>query len=167
MEKERARMISHIDHIVLTVRDIDKSVTFFTTTFGMTPITYANGRKAVTFGTQKINFQLVGDEVRNHALEGSGDVCLIASVSVEQMQSHLASLEVEVLEGPVSKNGAQGEMQSIYINDLDNNLIEIGFYPSANNSSATEKSQKTSKTNTSKKTTKPRSKKTNTKNNKA
>lgn len=122
-------MISHIDHVVLTVRDIDKSIEFFTSTLGMSPVTYSNGRRAVTFANQKISFNLVGEEVRNHALEGSGDLCLIASVSIEQMLSHLAALDVEVLDGPVEKTGAQGEMQSIYINDLDNNLIEIGFYP--------------------------------------
>lgn len=122
-------MISHLDHIVLTVKDVDKSVDFFSKTLGMTPITYAKNRKAVAFGNQKINFNVVGQEVRNHAMEGSGDLCLIASVSLEKMQAHLANLHIIILEGPITKIGAQGEMQSIYINDLDNNLIEISFYP--------------------------------------
>lgn len=122
-------MISHIDHLVLTVRDIDKSVEFFTTTLGMTPVVYSNGRKAVTFGNQKINFNLIGQEVRNHAMEGSGDLCLVANVAMQQILDHFAELKLDILEGPVTKNGAQGEMQSIYINDLDNNLIEISFYP--------------------------------------
>ncbi|TBR43531.1 VOC family protein [Marinomonas agarivorans] len=170
-------MISHIDHIVLTVTDIDKSVEFFATTLGMTPITYANGRQAVAFGTQKINFQLVGEEVRNHALEGSGDVCFIAEVGIEQMLAHLAALDITILEGPVTKNGAQGEIQSIYFNDLDNNLIEIGFYPQENVTTNATKSQKaSSKTkgsgdtekspstkSTTAKSSKPRSKKSTTK----
>lgn len=135
-------MISHIDHIVLTVRDIDKSVEFFKSVLGMTPVAYSNGRKAVTFGNQKINFNLLGQEVRNHAMEGSGDVCLVASVALEQVQEHLASLKIDVIEGPVMKNGAQGEMQSIYINDLDNNLIEISSYGSQAKSSVEDAAEK-------------------------
>ena len=138
-------MISHIDHIVLTVRDIEKSVEFFTKTLGMSSVTYSNGRRAVAFGNQKINFNVVGQEVRNHALEGSGDVCLVANVGLEQMQSHLAALHIEILEGPVKRNGAQGEMQSLYINDLDNNLIEISFYPTQENTDSTPHSNEENK----------------------
>jgi len=153
-------MISHIDHIVLTVRDIDKSVEFFASILGMTPVTYANGRKAVTFGNQKINFNLLGQEVRNHALEGSGDVCLVTSVSLQQMQDHLAALQIDIIEGPITKNGAQGDIESIYINDLDYNLIEISAYPEQENSAQTEEKvaktpakktrSRTSKSNTTK-----------------
>ncbi|EAQ67184.1 probable biphenyl-2,3-diol 1,2-dioxygenase III [Marinomonas sp. MED121] len=122
-------MISHIDHLVLTVSDIDASVKFFEEVFSMTPITFANGRKAVSFGNQKINFQTAGQEMRNHALEGSGDLCLIASVSLEEVIEQLNQHNIEVLEGPVEKTGAMGPMMSVYINDLDNNLIEISRYP--------------------------------------
>lgn len=121
-------MISHIDHLVLTVADIDASVTFFVDVLGMTPIIFGDGRKAVGFGEQKINLQLAGQEMRNHALEGSGDLCLIAAISLEEVMAHLAHKNIDLLEGPVEKMGAMGPMMSIYINDLDNNLIEISQY---------------------------------------
>lgn len=121
-------MISHIDHLVLTVSDIDASVNFFVEVFGMTPIIFANGRKAVSFGEQKINFQNAGQEMRNHALEGSGDLCLIATISLDEVIAHLNHKQVDILEGPVQKTGAMGPMMSVYINDLDNNLIEISRY---------------------------------------
>lgn len=122
-------MISHIDHIVLTVSDIDKAVTFYENVLKMEPITFAEGRRAVTFGQQKINFQSLGDELRNHAMEGSGDICFITNWTMEALQAHLKECQVPILEGPVTKNGAMGEMQSIYFNDLDNNLIEVSVYP--------------------------------------
>lgn len=123
-------MISHIDHIVLTVSDIEKAVAFYEQVLCMEAITFANDRRAVRFGQQKINFQKVGDELRNHALEGSGDVCLITDWPMEKVLEHLSQHKVVLLEGPVKKSGAQGEINSVYFNDLDNNLIEVSVYPS-------------------------------------
>jgi catechol 2,3-dioxygenase-like lactoylglutathione lyase family enzyme len=70
-------MISHIDHIVLTVADIDRSVAFYQRVLLMKAVTFAQGRKALTFGNQKINLQTLGQEPRNKAQVGSGDLCLI------------------------------------------------------------------------------------------
>ncbi|MBD6967643.1 VOC family protein [Vibrio parahaemolyticus] len=102
-------MIHHIDHIVLTVSDIEKSVDFYKRVLCMEEVTFANGRKAVTFGNQKINFQLLGQEPRNVANVGSGDVCLVS-------------------DWPVEKSGAVGAIQSVYFLDLDKNLIEVSVY---------------------------------------
>lgn len=121
-------MISHIDHIVLTVADIDRAVSFYESVLKLESFTFANGRKAVRFGQQKINFQVLGQELRNHAMEGSGDVCLITSWSLEEVVAHLNAHKITILEGPVSKSGAQGPIQSVYFNDLDNNLIEVSVY---------------------------------------
>lgn len=122
-------MIRHIDHIVLTVVDIEKAVAFYEKVLKMESVTFANDRRAVRFGQQKINFQHIGDELRNHTLEGSGDLCLITDWSLDEVIAHLKSCQVPILEGPVSKTGAQGEIQSVYFNDLDNNLIEVSVYP--------------------------------------
>lgn len=121
-------MISHFDHIVLTVADIDRAVLFYKTVLKMEPISFANGRRAVQFGQQKINFQLLGQELRNHAMEGSGDLCLITNWTIADVVGHLKSCKVTILEGPVSKSGAQGPIQSVYFNDPDNNLVEVSVY---------------------------------------
>jgi catechol 2,3-dioxygenase-like lactoylglutathione lyase family enzyme len=121
-------MISHFDHIVLTVADIDRAVLFYKTVLKMEPISFANGRRAVKFGQQKINFQLLGQELRNHAMEGSGDLCLITNWTIADVVGHLKSCKVTILEGPVSKSGAQGPIQSVYFNDPDNNLVEVSVY---------------------------------------
>jgi len=121
-------LISHIDHIVLTVADIERSVEFYKRVLHMEEISFANGRKAVKFGNQKINFQLLGQEPRNRAQVGSGDVCLITDWTLDEVQRHLSSENVEVVEGPVEKSGANGPIQSVYFVDPDLNLIEISVY---------------------------------------
>lgn len=121
-------MITHIDHIVLTVADIERSVEFYKRVLHMEESSFANGRKAVKFGNQKINFQLLGQEPRNRAQVGSGDVCLITNWTIDEVQRQLSSENVEVVEGPVEKSGANGSIQSVYFVDPDLNLIEISVY---------------------------------------
>ncbi|GAK87373.1 biphenyl-2,3-diol 1,2-dioxygenase III-related protein [Vibrio ponticus] len=122
-------MISRFDHIVLTVADIERSVKFYQRVLMMEPVTFANGRRAVRFGQQKINFQLLGQEPRNLALVGSGDLCLITDWSLEQVIKHLELQQVEIVEGPVTKSGALGAITSVYFSDPDLNLVEVSVYP--------------------------------------
>lgn len=122
-------MISHIDHIVLTVADIERAIAFYQRVLHMQPLTFGAGRRALTFGRQKINLQTPGQELRNHACRGSGDLCLITAWPPDRLLAHLAAEGVPVLEGPVTRAGAQGPICSIYINDPDGNLIEISSYP--------------------------------------
>lgn len=121
-------MISHIDHIVLTVSDIDASVEFYTRVLQMEAITMTNGRRALRFGNQKINLQTLGQEPRNKAGVGSGDVCLISNWSMDEIVKHLTVQNIEINEGPVMRSGAVGPIQSVYFLDPDRNLIEVSVY---------------------------------------
>lgn len=121
-------MISHIDHIVITVSDIDASVAFYTRVLQMEAITMTNGRRALRFGSQKINLQTLGQEPRNKAGVGSGDVCLISSWSMDEIVKHLLEQNVDINEGPVTRSGAVGPIQSVYFLDPDRNLIEVSVY---------------------------------------
>ena len=121
-------MISRIDHIVLTVRDIDRAAGFYSAVLGMQVETFAGGRKALHFGTQKINLQTLGQETRNHACIGSGDLCLITDMTPQDLLEHLALRGVSITEGPVAKTGARGPITSIYFNDPAGNLIEVSSY---------------------------------------
>ena len=122
-------MISHIDHIVLTVADIERSVAFYVRVLGMQAVSFGNGRRALRFGQQKINLQTLGMEPRNHAAVGAGDVCLITDWPTARVLARLAAEGVPVLEGPVTKSGAQGPIESVYFNDPDGHLIEVSRYP--------------------------------------
>lgn len=120
--------ISHIDHLVLTVRDVERSADFYARVLGLTPVTFAGNRQALRFGNQKINLQTLGEETRNHAGIGSGDLCLLATTPIDDILAHLVLEGVTVIEGPVEKSGAQGPMTSVYFNDPDGNLIEVSTY---------------------------------------
>ena len=121
-------MISHIDHIVLTVADIERSVVFYRRVLGLEAVTFTAGRRALKFGRQKINLQTLGQETRNRAGVGSGDLCLISDWPLERVMAHLAAEGVQLLEGPVTKSGAMGPILSVYFNDPDANLIEVSTY---------------------------------------
>ncbi len=121
-------MISAIDHIVLTVRDPNAAAAFYARVLGMEEVTFAGGRRAVAFGAQKINLQNLGDERRNHAAIGCGDVCLLTHWPAERTLAKLREQGVEIVEGPVTRSGARGPVTSIYFNDPDGNLIEVSRY---------------------------------------
>ena len=124
-------MIHAIDHLVLTVRDIEKSVAFYEQVLGLTAVTFAGGRRALQVGDQKINLQTLGQETRNFAGIGSGDICLLTDLPANQVLDRLRSEQVRVLEGPVQKTGARGAITSVYFNDPDGNLIEVSSYSSS------------------------------------
>ncbi|MGD2141484.1 MAG: VOC family protein [Burkholderiales bacterium] len=120
--------IDSLDHLVLTVRDIDATVSFYSSVLGMQPVTFAPGRKALAFGAMKINLHQAGREFEPKAQRptpGSADLCFITSVPMEQVVAHLAARKVNLLEGPVERTGAQGPILSVYFRDPDMNLIEV------------------------------------------
>ncbi len=121
-------MIRAIDHVVLTVRDPDRAAAFYARVLGMEPVTFGSGRRALRFGSQKINLHRLGQETRNHAGIGSGDLCLLTDWPVGRTLAHLAAEGVEVIEGPATKDGALGPITSVYFRDEDGNLIEIARY---------------------------------------
>jgi catechol 2,3-dioxygenase-like lactoylglutathione lyase family enzyme len=124
-------MIDHIDHIVLTTRDLDGCIRFYSEVLGMKLEKFAQGRLALKFGEQKINLHEWGKEFepRAHvAAPGTLDLCFIASIPLDQVMIKLKKSQVAILEGPVAKTGAMGPMQSVYVRDPDLNLVEISVY---------------------------------------
>ena len=120
--------IDSLDHLVLTVADIDTSIAFYTEALGMEVVTFAGGRKALSFGSQKINLHQRGKEFEPKAWApspGSADLCFLSSVPLTQVADHLAACGVNVIEGPVQRTGATGAILSVYVRDPDMNLIEI------------------------------------------
>jgi len=124
-------LIHHIDHIVLTTRDIAGCIRFYAEVLGMTLESFktpTETRQALRFGNQKINLHEWGKEFtpRAHvAAPGTLDLCFIASVPLDEVIARLKSSNVPILEGPVMKTGATGRISSVYVRDPDLNLIEI------------------------------------------
>ena len=121
-------MIDHIDHIVLTTRDQDACIRFYTEVLGMKLERFSGNRLAFHFWRQKINLHEWGREFDPKAhvpVPGSLDLCFIASVPLEAVINRLKQAGVRIIEGPVLKTGAASKIRSVYVRDPDLNLIEI------------------------------------------
>lgn len=120
-------MTIRLDHIVLTVASIAKTVTFYERALGFRAVTQ-DGRTALHFGDHKINLHEVGHEFEPKAMlakAGTGDFCLTGEEPVERLKSHLEGLGIDVFEGPVARTGARSDLRSIYFRDPDGNLVEV------------------------------------------
>lgn len=123
--------VEAIDHIVLTVKDVEAICAFYGRVLGMEVVTFGAGRKALAFGGQKINLHQQGREVEPKAanpLPGSADLCFVTAVPVAEVLAHLRANDVEVLAGPVPRTGAVGPITSLYFRGPDGNLIEVSNY---------------------------------------
>ncbi|MGZ5033512.1 MAG: VOC family protein [Usitatibacter sp.] len=124
--------IDRIDHLVLTVFDIERTIDFYARVLGMQPVTFAEGRRGLAFGRQKLNLHQAGREFEPKALKpgpGAIDLCLVSETPLEQVMAQLKADGVAIIEGPVPKTGALGPMMSVYFRDPDGNLIEVSNYP--------------------------------------
>lgn len=127
----QAIKISHLDHLVLTVKNIETSCRFYIEILGMKEITFQGNRQALLFGQQKINLHKYQQEFEPKAqipTPGSADLCLIIKGTIEEAIAHLQRHQIPILELPSQRTGATGEITSIYIRDPDLNLIELSVY---------------------------------------
>ena len=120
--------VDSLDHLVLTVRNIAATCDFYARVLGMETIAFGGGRKALSFGTQKINLHEHGSEFEPKAqtpTPGSADLCFITSVPLPNVIEHITACGVPIIEGPVRRTGATKPLLSIYFRDPDLNLIEV------------------------------------------
>lgn len=120
--------IDSLDHLVLTVKNIETTCAFYAKALGMEVIIFGGGRKALSFGSQKINLHEHGNEFEPKAQQptpGSADLCFITPVPLPDVVNHLDSYGVAIIEGPVQRTGATGPILSVYFRDPDMNLIEL------------------------------------------
>ena len=120
--------ITHIDHIVMTVNNIDETIWFYCDVLGMKEIEYDDERHAVQFGNQKINLHPKTNDISSTAefpTPGSLDICFISNTPVDEVSSMLLKHGIDVEAGPVKRQGATGKIISVYCRDPDGNLVEI------------------------------------------
>jgi len=123
--------IKNLDHLVLTVANLESTCRFYSEALGMEIITFNEDRKALKFGNQKINLHHIGNEFEPKAFKpsaGSADLCFITETPLEEVMQELQHKCFEIEEGPVARTGAVGKIVSIYLRDPDMNLIEISNY---------------------------------------
>ena len=128
-------LAERIDHLVLTVSDIEATTSFYRRALALQPETFRGPdgelRYALAFGRQKINLQDRGTVTPTKALKpplGSADFCLIAAVPLDDVVAHLTAERIPLEAGPVPRRGALGALRSVYFRDPDGNLIEIAEY---------------------------------------
>lgn len=121
-------LVDALDHLVLTVQSIPRSIAFYERVLGMEAREFKPGRYALHFGRQKINLHEVGHVVDpnvKHATPGSADVCFLTRMPLAEVSAHLQREQVAIVQGPVRATGAQATLQSLYFYDPDENLIEV------------------------------------------
>ncbi len=119
--------IRSLDHLVLTVKSLDLTLSFYKA-LGMEEVTFGNNRKALIFGSQKINLHEVGLEFEPKAqtpTPGSADLCFIVDTPLDEVIKELEQRGIEIIEGSVSRTGAVSALRSVYVRDPDQNLIEL------------------------------------------
>lgn len=124
-------MIDRLDHIVLTTTNIDACIDFYQRVLKMEVITFGEQHYALCFGKQKINIHQYGKEFEPKAhlpVPGALDLCFISDIPLCDVQMHIEQQGVKIIEGPVNRTGATGAIRSIYLRDVDLNLIEISEY---------------------------------------
>ena len=126
--------LEKIDHVVITVKDLNKTIDFYTNALGMKLQKFSSSldnnqiRCAVSFGSQKINIHEETKPIKPNALNpssGSMDICFISKNKINDWVHHLVKKGINIEIGPERKTGALGPILSIYIRDPDFNLIEI------------------------------------------
>ena len=121
-------VLDSLDHLVLTVASIKNTIAFYERVLGMAAREFKPQRYALHFGTQKINLHEVGtvlDPNVRHATAGSGDLCFLTQMPIDDVIAHLQAEGVAIVQGPVGATGARHRLRSVYIYDPDDNLIEI------------------------------------------
>jgi len=123
--------MERLDHLVLTVNDVEATCRFYSSVLNMEVVTFGEGRRALCFGRQKINLHQAGREISPHAQHptpGSADLCFITETPIAEIVRELTALGVPTEAGPVERTGAVGRLLSVYFRDPDLNLIEVSHY---------------------------------------
>ncbi|RBQ07031.1 VOC family protein [Pedobacter miscanthi] len=123
--------IKNLDHLVLTVANLESTCKFYSVALGMEIIEFGENRKALKFGNQKINLHQYGAEFEPKAFKpmpGTADLCFVTDFPLREVMQELKEKCIEIEEGPVERTGANGKIISVYLRDPDMNLIEVSNY---------------------------------------
>jgi catechol 2,3-dioxygenase-like lactoylglutathione lyase family enzyme len=120
--------VRELDHIVLVVTDIERSLEWYTGLLGLAPDRVEEWRAGeVPFPSVRIN---AGCVIDLFAGERSGlnmdHVCLV--VDRVDVEAAADDDRFDVLDGPAPRWGARGDGLSVYVSDPDGNTVELRCY---------------------------------------
>ncbi len=118
---------SGLDHIVLCVADVERTVAFYRDALGMDPREERPGKWSLHFGANKISLQdaATAPEIALDTVPGSGNFCVLTEEPMKRVADTLRAMGVEIVAGPGEREGATGKILSIYVRDPDGNLVEV------------------------------------------
>lgn len=128
-----APRLTGFDHIVLCVADIARTCDFYRRALGMRPREERPGKWSLDFGASKISLQSAetAPDIAEDTVPGSGNFCVLTDTPLSEVQAHLESEDIAIVKGPGERDGGAGLIVSIYFNDPDGNLVEVGSLVSA------------------------------------
>ncbi|KJY38337.1 MULTISPECIES: VOC family protein [Streptomycetaceae] len=121
--------VKAFDHLVLNVRDIERSLEFYGGLLGLEPVRVEEWRAGkVSFPSLRVTPETIIDLMSRPRGESNVDhICL--TVDPLDWQQVIDAGIFKVLEGPVPRYGARGSATSIYVQDPDGNTVELRWYP--------------------------------------
>lgn len=119
--------ILSLDHIVLVVKDVAQTCTFYQKVLGIEPVEHPPGKWGLRFGPHKISLQAEGKvpPIASQTTRGGSNFCLLTDTPIEEVVRHLQNCAVEIIAGPAQRDGALGPILSVYFYDPDGNLVEV------------------------------------------
>lgn len=119
--------VTAFDHIVLCVKDVAVTRTFYETHLSMESREERPGKYSLHFGTNKISLQdtQTVPDIAKDTVAGSGNFCLLTDTPISKVVAYLIDAGIEIVAGPGEREGATGTILSVYFNDPDGNLIEV------------------------------------------
>ncbi|TPG46531.1 VOC family protein [Sphingomonas glacialis] len=132
--------VKAVDHLVFNVRNVDASARWYEQVLGMVredrQAPSGDIRTSMVFGQNKINLRPLNATQEAWftgmtPCPGSDDICFLTETSPDDVARHFRENGVEIVLGPVTKSGALGAIRSVYVRDLDGNLVEVSSYCSS------------------------------------
>jgi catechol 2,3-dioxygenase-like lactoylglutathione lyase family enzyme len=127
--------IRGIDHVAITVADVESSVSFYSRVLGANPLYLAEWRAGkipvviLQVGASRLSVHAAAAPAKPHAerpTPGAVDLCFRWDGPLSDAEAHLAAFGIDVVEGPVPRPAADGKLgASVYFRDLDGNLLEL------------------------------------------
>ena len=119
--------LTGLDHIVLCVADVNRTIAFYERALGMEAHEERPGKWSLHFGSNKISLQdaRTAPEIARQTVPGSGNYCVLTDEPVERVAERLRGLGIEIVDGPAEREGATGMILSVYFRDPDGNLVEV------------------------------------------
>jgi catechol 2,3-dioxygenase-like lactoylglutathione lyase family enzyme len=119
--------LTGLDHIVLCVADVERSIAFYEQVLGMQPREERPGKWSLHFGANKISLQDATEapDIARDTVPGSGNFCVLTDDPVQRVADELRGLGIDIVDGPAEREGATGRILSVSLRDPDGNLVEV------------------------------------------